>query len=51
MGLAMYESFENGDYICEEEIKLVQNYICGNLNSYSPNQFYYYAQYNYVTKL
>ena len=33
----MYESFENVDYICEEGIKLVQNYICGNLNSYSPN--------------
>ena len=30
----MYESFENGDYICEEDIKLVQNYICGNLNSF-----------------
>ena len=51
MSLAMYESFENVDYICEEDIKLVQNYICGNLNSYSPNWFYYYAQYNYVTKL
>lgn len=47
----MHESFENGDYICEEDIKLVQNYICGNLNSYSLNRFYYYLQYNYVTKL
>lgn len=47
----MYESFENGDSICEEDIKLVQNYICGNLDSYLANRFYYYAQYNYVTKL
>ena len=47
----MYESFENGDYILEENIKLVTDVICGNLNNWSPNQSYYQAQYNYTTKL
>ena len=47
----MYECFENGDYILEENIKLVTSYICGNLISWSPNRSYYQAQYNYATKL
>ena len=51
MSWAMYESFENGDYILEENIKLVTDFICGNLNNWSPNRSYYQAQYNYATKL
>ena len=51
MSLAVYESFENGNYILEENIKLVTNFICGNLISWSPNRSYYQAQYNYATKL
>ena len=51
MSWAMYETFENGDYILEENIELVTNFICGNLNNWSPNRSYYQAQYNYVTKL
>ena len=47
----MYESFENGDYILEENIKLVTDFICRNLNNWSPNRSYYQAQYNYATKL
>ena len=51
MSWAMYESFENGDYILEENIELVTNFICANLNNWSPNRSYYQAQYNYATKL
>ena len=51
MSWAMYESFENGDYILEENIKLVTDFICRNLNNWSPNRSYYQAQYNYATKL
>ena len=51
MSLAVYKSFENGNYILEENIKLVTNFICGNLISWSPNRSYYQAQYNYATKL
>ena len=51
MSWAIYESFEDGDYILEENIKLVTDFICGNLNNWSPNRSYYQAQYNYATKL
>ena len=51
MSWAMYESFENGDYILEENIKLATDFICDNLNNWSPNRSYYQAQYNYTTKL
>ena len=51
MSLAMHESFENGDHISEENIKLGTNFISGNLICWSPNRFYYQAQYNYATKL
>ena len=53
----MYESFENGDYILEENIKLVTDFICGNLNNWSyynnwsSNRSYYQTQYNYARKL
>ena len=51
MSWAIYESFEDGDYILEENIKLVTDFICGNLNNWSPNRSYYQAQYNYATRL
>ena len=51
MSWAMYESFENGDYILEENIKLVTDFICGNLDNWPSNSSYYQAQYNYATKL
>ena len=51
MSWAMFEEFENGNYILEESFKLVQNFICGNLNGWSPNKSYYYTQWNYLTKL
>ena len=37
MRLAMYEFFENGNYINESDLPLVSNYICSDLNSWSPN--------------
>ena len=51
MSWEMYESFENGDYILVENIKLVTDFICGYLNNWSPNRSYYQAQYNYAIKL
>ena len=47
----MYELFENGNYISEENIKLVADFISGNLNNWSPNRSYYQCQYNYAAKL
>ena len=42
MSYAMFEEFENGNYISQENLKLVENFICGNLNGCSPNKSYYY---------
>ena len=50
MSWAMYELFENGNYICEENIKLVTDFICANLINWSPNRSYYQCHF-YVTKL
>ena len=47
----LFESSENGEYIQEQDIKKVANYICGHLISWSPNQSYFECQYNYATKL
>ena len=47
----IFEAFERGDYIPEEHIKKVTNYVCGQLISWSPNRSYYEKQYNFATKL
>ena len=47
----LFEAFERGDYIPQEFIKKVTNYICGQLISWPPNRANYEAQYNYATKL
>ena len=46
MSWPMFESFENDDYNLEENIKLVTDLICGNLNNWFPNRSYYQALYN-----
>ena len=39
MSLAMFESFDNGDYIEGHNIMLIKNYILANSNSYyTPNR-------------
>ena len=47
----LYEAFERGDYIPQEHIKKVTNYICGQLISWSPNRSYFQTAYSYATKL
>ena len=47
----LFEAFENGEYIQEQDIKKVTNYIWGHLISWSPNRSYFERQYNYATKL
>ena len=49
--LSLHESFQNGEYIEEKDIKKVLNYITGNLISCSPNRSYWHTQYNYATKV
>ena len=38
--LSLHESFQNGEYIEEKDIKKVLNYIASNLISCSPNRSY-----------
>ena len=47
----LYEKFDNYQYVREEDLKKIQNYICGNLISWSPNRRYWYEEYNICTKL
>ena len=48
----MFESFDNGDYIEEHNIRLITNYILSNLNSYyMPNRCYWERQYSNCNKL
>ena len=49
--LSLYEAFDKGHYIHLEYISKVQNYIAGNLISWSPNRSFWQAEYNYATKL
>ena len=49
--LSFDESFQNGKYIEEKDMKKVLNYIASNLISWSPIRSYWYMQYNYATKL
>ena len=51
MSYALFEEFENGIYVSQENLKLIENLISGNLNGWSPNKSYYYTQCNYLTKL
>ena len=49
MGFEIHEKIERGEYI--EIYDELINYICGNLNSWTPNRSYWKRQYNYTTKL
>ena len=48
---SLYEAFDKGHYIHYEYLPKVQNYICDNLISWSPNRSFWEAKYNYATKL
>ena len=52
MSLALFQSFENEDYIEEHNIGPIENYILSNLNSnFSPCRSYWERQYNICNKL
>ena len=47
----LFEAFETGEYVQEQDIKELTNYRCGPLISWSPNWSSFECQYNYATKL
>ena len=51
-GYLIFEAFENGISIHEDNLPKMVNYICGKLNgsSYNPNYKYFYNQYSYSNK-
>ena len=49
--LSLYKAFENYEYVHKDDLNEIQMYICGNLNSWSPNRSCWYEQYNICTKL
>ena len=51
MSLPMFEFFEKGNYIQENDVQLVRDYIASNLTSWSPNRGYWLRQYHIVSKL
>ena len=43
-GFEIFKSCENKEYIEEDEIKSLSNYVCGNFTGYyCPNYHYYYV--------
>ena len=50
MSYRLFEQFENGNYVSQENLKLIENFICRNLNGWSANKSYYYTQWNYFIK-
>ena len=46
-GFQIFEDFEQGKYIYEDELEILSNYIAGQLNSYwNPNRAFYYKRYS-----
>ena len=49
-GAIAHNKFKNGEYLDFIELKCMVDYICGNLNSWTPNYKYWYNQYSYSSK-
>ena len=47
LGFQIFEDFEKGKYILEDELEILSNYLAGQLNSYwNPNRAFYYKWYS-----
>ena len=42
----IFDHFENGNYVDEEDLLKMTNYNCRHLISWSPNRAYFECQYN-----
>ena len=47
---ALFKKFENEEYISIEDLPQISDYICGNLNNWTPNYHYWYNMYSYTWK-
>ena len=46
-GYQVFNNFEAGKYIHQEDLKHMTNHICGNLNNPTPNNKFWYNMYSY----
>ena len=49
-GLQVFQDFESEKYVRYEDLKHMCNYICGNLNNWTPNYRFWYNMYSYSSK-
>ena len=49
-GLQVFEKFEAGKFVYEEDLKHVTKHICGNLNNWTPNYKFWYNMYSHSSK-
>ena len=47
---ALFKKFENEKYISIEDLPQISDYICRNLNNWTPNYHYWYNMYSYTSK-
>ena len=45
-----FEAFRNFETMDKKKIDLAADYVCQNLNNFSPNYRYYYDMYSYIVK-
>ena len=49
--LSLFEKYKNFEFVNANELDLIKDYICGNLNSWPQNNYpYWYDMYSYATK-
>ena len=46
-GYQVFNNFEAGKYMHQEDLKHMTNHICGNLNNPTPNYKFWYNMYSY----
>ena len=46
----IFEEFKNGEYVHLEDLKFMNDHICGNLNNWISNYRFWYNMYSYSSK-
>ena len=49
-GQEVFKDFENGKYVHFDDLKHMTNYICGNLNNWTPSYRFWYNMYSDSSK-
>ena len=49
-GFKIFEDFESGKYVHQDDLRYLTDHICGNLNNWTPNYPFLYNMYCYSSK-